>query len=131
MTETTAPSIYPTMRYEDARAAIDFLVKAFGFVEEQVYEQDDVIVHALLSYGNGMIMMSTAGASDPMLNARPSLYIAVDDPDAHHARAVAAGAEIVMPLTDQDYGSREYAASDPEGNVWSFGTYRPAPRLGG
>ncbi len=53
------------------------------------------------------------------------LYLVVEDPDAHHDRARAAGAEIVMPLTDQPYGSREYAALDPEGNVWSFGTYRP------
>ena len=50
----------------------------------------------------------------------------VEDPDSHHARAVAAGAEITRELTDQDYGSREYAAKDPAGNVWSFGTYRPA-----
>ena len=47
------------------------------------------------------------------------------DPDGHHDRAVAAGAELVMGLTDQDYGSREYAVRDPEGNVWCFGTYRP------
>jgi uncharacterized glyoxalase superfamily protein PhnB len=38
---------------------------------------------------------------------------------------VAAGAEVVMPLTDQDYGSRDYTARDPEGNLWSFGTYLP------
>jgi uncharacterized glyoxalase superfamily protein PhnB len=53
------------------------------------------------------------------------LYVAVDDPDAHHDRAKAAGAEILMPLTDQSYGSREYAARDPEGNVWCFGTFQP------
>ena len=48
------------------------------------------------------------------------------DPDAHHERAVAAGAQIVRELTDQPYGAREYTARDPEGHVWSFGTYRPA-----
>ena len=53
------------------------------------------------------------------------IYVAVDDPDTHHDRAVGAGAEVVMELTDQDYGSREYAAKDPEGNVWCFATYRP------
>jgi uncharacterized glyoxalase superfamily protein PhnB len=46
-----------------------------------------------------------------------------DDIDALHDRAVAAGAEIVYPLTDQDYGSRDFAARDPFGNVWAFGTY--------
>ena len=53
------------------------------------------------------------------------LYLVVSDPDAHHARAVDAGAEVVIPLRDEEYGSRGYSALDPEGNVWSFGTYRP------
>lgn len=62
---------------------------------------------------------------DRFATGRAVIYVVVDDPDAHHARAVAAGAEVVMDLVDQDYGSREYAAVDDEGNVWSFGTYRP------
>jgi uncharacterized glyoxalase superfamily protein PhnB len=45
--------------------------------------------------------------------------------DSLHDTAAAAGAEIVLPPTDQDYGSRDFAARDPEGNIWSFGTYRP------
>jgi uncharacterized glyoxalase superfamily protein PhnB len=45
--------------------------------------------------------------------------------EAHHATAVAAGAEIVMPLTEQAYGGSSYAAKDPEGNLWSFGSYDP------
>jgi uncharacterized glyoxalase superfamily protein PhnB len=52
--------------------------------------------------------------------------VVVDDADAHYARAVAAGAEITSELAEQDYGSRDYAAKDPAGNVWSFGTYRPS-----
>jgi uncharacterized glyoxalase superfamily protein PhnB len=54
-----------------------------------------------------------------------SIYLVVADPGAHHERARAAGAEIVRELTDEDYGSREYSARDPEGNLWSFGTYDP------
>ena len=54
-----------------------------------------------------------------------SLYVVVEDPDAHHERAVAAGASVVRPLEDMDYGSREYSVRDPEGNLWSFGTYDP------
>jgi uncharacterized glyoxalase superfamily protein PhnB len=54
-----------------------------------------------------------------------SVYVAVADPDAHHDRAVAAGAEVTRELVDTDYGSRDYAVRDPEGNRWSFGTYRP------
>ena len=54
-----------------------------------------------------------------------SIYVIVDDADAHHDRAVAHGAEVVFPLKDEDYGGRDYTARDPEGNLWSFGTYRP------
>ncbi len=53
------------------------------------------------------------------------IYVAVDDPDALHARAKAAGAKIEMELRDTDYGSRDFACRDPEGNLWSFGTYWP------
>ena len=53
------------------------------------------------------------------------MYVALDDTDAHHARAAEAGAEIVRAPFDTDYGSRDYAAKDPEGNIWAFGTYRP------
>jgi uncharacterized glyoxalase superfamily protein PhnB len=53
------------------------------------------------------------------------VYVIVDDIDEHYERARNAGAEIVRPLADTDYGSREYMARDPEGNIWSVGTYRP------
>jgi uncharacterized glyoxalase superfamily protein PhnB len=53
-----------------------------------------------------------------------AIYAAIDNPDAVHERAVSAGAETVMGLTDQEYGSREFAARDLEGNVWCFGTNR-------
>jgi uncharacterized glyoxalase superfamily protein PhnB len=129
-TAQQAPSIYPTLRYRDAPAAVDFLRQAFGLTEHEVTRTDDGgIVHAELAWDNGLLMVgnrSEAGDS-PFDTEQCCLYLAVDDPDAHHDHAVAAGAEIVMPLTDQPYGSREYAARDPEGNVWCFGTYRPAP----
>ena len=54
-----------------------------------------------------------------------SIYVAITGVDAHHHRAKEAGAEIVIELHDTDYGSRDYTARDPEGNVWSFGTYLP------
>jgi uncharacterized glyoxalase superfamily protein PhnB len=128
MTDTTAPRIYPTLRYDDAQKAIDFLVDAFGFVRHEVHEGDDgTINHAQLAYDTGIVMLSSRRGDNDLFEAkRMAIYVAVDDPDAHHARAVAAGAEIIMELTDQPYGSREYAAVDPEGNAWSFGTYRPA-----
>jgi uncharacterized glyoxalase superfamily protein PhnB len=123
-------SIYPTLRYTDAKAAIAFLTSAFGLIEENVSTADDgSIGHAELSWDGGVVMLgSRAGASDPFDTGRAVLYLAVDDVDAHHDRTVAAGAEIIYELTDQPYGSREYAARDPEGNIWSFGTYRPVIR---
>jgi uncharacterized glyoxalase superfamily protein PhnB len=91
-----------------------------------VTEADGRIVHAELNVGAGLVMLSSSDGSDELFPAGPStFYVAVQDPDAHHDRAKGAGAEVVMELTDQPYGSREYAARDPEGNVWCFGTYRP------
>jgi uncharacterized glyoxalase superfamily protein PhnB len=121
-------SIYPTLRYEDAKAAIRFLVDAFGFTEKAVMENPDgSIAHAELEWpGGGLIMLGQKRAEpSPFDTVHVVTYLALDDPDAHHATAVKAGAEIIQELVDQDYGSREYAAQDPEGNVWSFGTYRP------
>ena len=119
-------SIYPTLRYDDAAAAIRFLTAALGLAELAVHADDDgVVQHAELAHDDGVVMIGTRRGGDTFDTGRAVLYIAVEDADAHHDRAVAAGAEVVMPLTDQPYGSREYAARDPEGNVWSFGTYRP------
>ena len=122
-------SIYPTLRYRDPRAAIEFLTSAFGLkIAHLTDNPDGTVGHAELSWGNGVVMLGTKSADPgPWDTERCVLYLVVDDPDAHHARAVAAGATVIMELTDQPYGSREFAATDPEGNVWSFGTYQPKP----
>ncbi|HEY6593654.1 MAG TPA: VOC family protein [Asanoa sp.] len=121
-------TIYPVFRYADPRAAIAFLVEAFGFDVREVSEgPDGTVRHAELTFDTGMIMVGQAaepGRGRPTADAW-RVYVAVDDVDGHHNRAKAAGAEIVQPLTDQPYGSREYGARDSEGNAWSFGTYRP------
>jgi len=124
-------SIYASIRYRDAFGAIDFLERAFGFERGDVHQgEDGAVHHAELRFADEWIMLgSTSSGSDGRLDL-PSgptrIYVIVDEPDAHHERAVAAGAEIVRDLKDEDYGSRGYTARDPEGNVWSFGTYRPA-----
>jgi uncharacterized glyoxalase superfamily protein PhnB len=125
-------SVYPTLRYRDARAAIDWLERAFGAERKEVHDgPDGTVGHAELRLGDDLIMLGTAVEDSDYGRIAPppghaSLYVAVEDADAHHARAVAAGADVVRPLEDTDYGSRDYAARDPEGNLWSFGTYRPA-----
>ena len=116
-----APNIYPFMRFADADAALEWLARAFGFEEREVYRNDEgVIHHAEISLGPGIVMF---GPGDP---ASQGVYVAVEDADAHYERAKAAGAEIVREIEDTPYGSREYTARDLEGHVWSFGTYRPA-----
>nr|WP_042185728.1 VOC family protein [Kibdelosporangium sp. MJ126-NF4]CEL16848.1 Glyoxalase family protein [Kibdelosporangium sp. MJ126-NF4]CTQ91924.1 Glyoxalase family protein [Kibdelosporangium sp. MJ126-NF4] len=124
--------IYPTLRYRDAVKAVDWLVEAFGFEKVAVNLTDDgKVSHAELRYEDGIIMLNSApddytfSAHDDFRHVQCTIYIAVSDVDAHHDRAVAAGAEITYPLTDQDYGSRDYSARDLEGNHWHFGTYRP------
>ena len=120
-------SIYPVLRYPDASAAIEFLRSAFGFTVHEVHAgPDGEVRHAQLGYGEDLVMLGTG----PAPATRPAdddyrVYVAVDDIDGHHERARSAGAEIVQPPFDTDYGSRDYVARDPAGLVWSFGTYRP------
>ncbi len=119
---------YPVLRYRDARAAIDWLTEAFGFTEKEVHASEDgTIAHAELRTDKGVIMLSTDRDDDEWGShaGKGWTYMAVDDPDALHDRAVAAGAEIIRPLQDTDYGSRDFSARDLEGNRWSFGTYAP------
>lgn len=120
-------SIHPTLRYTDPAAAIAFLTGTLGFVEEHVHRAaDGTVGHAELSFGGDVVMLGArTDPPDRFDTGRAVIYLAVDDADAHHDRAVAAGAEVVHGLVDQPYGSREYAVADPEGNVWSVGTYRP------
>jgi uncharacterized glyoxalase superfamily protein PhnB len=133
MPDATHPNIFPALRYKDANAAVDWLQRAFGFEEKEVYRGDDGIVHhAELRLGTGLVMFGQhkddgwlGGKAPDALASTQSIYVVVADPDAHHDNAKAAGAEIVRPLTDEDYGSREYSARDLEGNLWSFGTYDP------
>jgi uncharacterized glyoxalase superfamily protein PhnB len=133
MNDHLRPNIFPAIRYADADAGITFLKDAFGASEKAVHRGDDgVIQHAELALGAGLVMIgqhrqdAKAGGDAPNpLASSISIYVTVEDPDAHHAAARAAGATVVRELEDMDYGSREYAVRDPEGNLWSFGTYDP------
>lgn len=121
-------TFYPSLRYRDAGAAIEWLEDAFGFQRQMVVDGDgDTVAHAQLSFGDGTVMLGSEREEDWGRHAGQSwVYVAVDsDIDAHCERARGAGAEIVREPTDQDYGSRDYSARDPEGNLWSFGSYRP------
>ena len=137
MTTVKQPTInvIPALRYRDAPGAIEWLCRAFGFREHLVVPGGaGTIAHAQLTLGNGMIMLGSARDDEfgrlvaPIEKGKPAtvgIYVVVEDVDAHHAQAAAAGAEILMPPEDQDYGGRLYSCRDLEGNVWSFGSYDP------
>ena len=136
--KNTTATVIPGLRYQDAPKAIDWLCRAFGFEKHLVVPgPGDTIAHAQLTYGNGMVMLGSAGKHgegyDDLLRTPSEVggantqapYVIVEDPDAHHAQATAAGAEIVLDIKDQDYGGRGYSCRDVEGNVWSFGDFDP------
>jgi uncharacterized glyoxalase superfamily protein PhnB len=128
--------IFPALRYRDAPAAIEWLERAFGFERLAVHPAPDgTVAHAELVLDGGVVMLGSVkpdafGGRSPreVGEISQSLYVWVSDVDAHHARAAAAGAEVFRGPEDTFYGSREYSCRDPEGHVWSFGTYRPETR---
>ena len=132
----TASTIIPCLRYQDAPAAIEWLCAAFGFQKNAVYADGDIVHHAQLTFGNGMVMLGSADNAsewgrqivqpfDIGLRETQSPCVIVTDTDAHYARAKAAGAVIVMDIADQPYGGRGYSCRDPEGHLWWFGSYDP------
>ena len=123
--------IIPYIAYDDAPAAIDFLCSTFGFEKRfQMPTPDGKIGHAELSYGGDNVLM--LASSQPQMEfispkdvgARySSILVYVDDVDAHHAHAKAAGADIQSEPEDQFYGDRSYRVTDPEGHQWFFHTH--------
>jgi uncharacterized glyoxalase superfamily protein PhnB len=132
-TTSPPPQVWPTLRARNARALIRFLVDVVGFRETVVYGEDDRVDHAELNWppGGGVMLGSMRDVNpEGQWSPQPgtfAAYVVADDIDALHARIAAAGAEITRPPHDTDYGSRDFAIKDPEGNHWSFGTYRGAP----
>jgi uncharacterized glyoxalase superfamily protein PhnB len=127
-----APRLYPTLRCRDAEAMMRWLKDIVGFTERVAYRSDGVVHHAELAYGSSILMLGQSRddeygrlVGDPGGRRTDSLYLAVTDPDALYVKAKAAGARIEMELHNTDYGSRDFACRDPEGNLWSFGTYWP------
>ena len=133
MTQNTPqPNVWPILIYDDAPAAIRFLVAVFGFEETMVVpgEGNGEIAHAQLRWPEGGgIMLSSYKKEAEVSFGTPgggSVYVVTDAPDAVFERAMAAGAPLVREMREEDYGSRGFSVRDPEANVWSFGTYRGA-----
>jgi uncharacterized glyoxalase superfamily protein PhnB len=132
----TRANIIPCMRYRDAPAAIEWLCSTFGFEKQLVVPNEDgSIAHAQLSYGNGMIMLGSIFDTEfGRLMKQPieigkfvtqSSYLVVNDADLVYGRALEAGAQIMLDIKDEDYGGRGFTCRDPEGHIWSIGTYDP------
>ena len=128
--------IIPTMRYKDAPAAIEWLCNAFRFEKHLVVPgENETIAHAQLNFGNAMIMLGSENDNEYGKFAKTpkdlngintqTPYIIVEEIDDHYRKAVAAGARIVLDIKDEDYGGRGYSCQDPEGYIWSFGSYNP------
>jgi uncharacterized glyoxalase superfamily protein PhnB len=140
-TNATGSPIIPSLRYRDALAAIDWLIRAFGFKKQAVYlGPDNTVQHAQLTFGNSMIMLGSVPKpgddSNPFskLMVQPDevgmretkgVYLIVADADALYAMAKAAKAEIVVDISDKPYGGRGFTCRDLEGHLWSLGSYDP------
>ena len=130
-------TLISAMHYRDAKSAIEWLCNVLGFEKKAVYEgPDNTIDHAELTFGNGMIFLGSGSSNTEYskLMANPgeignrntsSMYLVVNDADAVYARVKASGAEIVIDISDKPYGGRDFTFRDPEGFVWSVGTYDP------
>lgn len=128
-------TMIPCLRYHDAPRMIGWLCDTFGFARHLVVEDGNGgIAHAQLTLGHGMLMLGSWRADAfGCLQSTPrklggttqSPYVVVADADAVYAKAKAAGAEIVYDIRDEDYGGRGFSCRDPEGHLWSVGTYDP------
>lgn len=131
MSKKTPAAVWPVLSFRDARAEMAFLHDAFGLEETAVFAREDdpsIVEHGEMRWPSGPgIMFGSAGKDDSPFGTRPpgneAVYVVCDDPDGLFARATGAGAEVVQGLRDEDYGSRGFTVRDPEGNLWSFGTY--------
>jgi uncharacterized glyoxalase superfamily protein PhnB len=132
----TLTTVVPCLRYRDAPAAIRWLCDTFGFTPQLVVPNADAtIAHAQLTFGNGMIMLSSVFNTEfGRLMKQPievgqfvtqSTYLVVNDADHVYGRVLEAGAEVLLEIKDEDYGGRGFTCRDPEGHIWSIGTYDP------
>jgi uncharacterized glyoxalase superfamily protein PhnB len=129
--------VIPSLRYRDAHKAIEWLVQAFGFEKQAVYDgPNGTVAHAQLTFGNGMIMLGSAtneGGWSKYLVEPDEIggretggrCLIVSDAAAVYETAKAAGAEMIQELAEMDYGGKAFGCKDPEGHLWSIGEYDP------
>lgn len=121
-------SFVPALYYQDPKAALAFLEKAFGFETVMlITDADGNVAHSEMAYGDGLIMVGTEWSADRRsprsLDGKTTQSVHVqltEDIDGHCAAARAAGAVIEAEPEEQWYGDRTYRARDLEGHVWTF-----------
>jgi len=136
--KNTRTNIIACLRYRNAPAAIEWLCNTFGFEKHLVVPgKNNNVIHAQLSFGNGMLMLGSTDRIDSeygKLITQPdnigdaqtqTVYVVVEDADVVHERVRTAGMDIIMAIKDEDYGGRGFTCRDLEGHVWGFGTYDP------
>lgn len=136
MTKKNDTTISTGIIYYNAPSIIDWLCKAFGFEKRTVVEgNDNTIIHAHLTFGNGSIMLSSAEIHQSIeLCKSPKdvggigtveIIVYVEDVDEHYKIAKQNGAEIIIDIEDKTYGGRSYCCKDPGGHIWVFSSYNP------
>jgi len=119
------PRITPYLLYRDVGRAMKFLSKAFGFKNLDSMKGDEgEILHAAMQFGDALVMLGYPGKKyknpKKLGHVTQSLYVMVDDVDAHYRKAKKSGAKILEKPSDMFYGHRRYGAADPEGHEWYF-----------
>ena len=127
------PACCPCLFYDDVEKAVRFLGKAFGLEKRFAHAgPDGKIAHAQMGLGSALVMLGGTNAPGALRTARSpkaagslnaSVYLFVNDVDAHCRRAREAGAEILSEPADMFWGDRIYCALDPEGQFWCFATH--------
>lgn len=130
-THTPAPTVWGTLQARDAHALIDWLCDVAGFTPTLVVNgPDGTVAHSQLTWPEGGGIMMGSHKPDSEWSLQPGsagFYVVTDRVDELYEKMKSAGANITRHVADQDYGNREFAVADPEGNQWSFGPYRGEP----
>ena len=126
MTNASDVKLWQAMSFRDPDTMMTWL-SAVGFVEHATHRNEEgAVVHAEWLWPEGGGIMFGADTEGIVRNAGGSAtYLVCDDPDTRFDKAVAAGATVVRPMADQEYGGRGGSVADPDGNQWSFGSYQP------
>ncbi|SDS56631.1 VOC family protein [Microlunatus soli] len=128
-----APTVWPAFQVRDADSMVTFLTDVLGFENTALYADGGTIAHAQFDWPEGGGVMFGSVAENSVWQREPGVsgfYVVTDRVDEIFQRVQASGAKVLREPTDTDYGNHEFSCADPEGNLWSFGTYRGEPPTG-